>query len=156
MLKFFCLVVLLLSINANFIEKTFTQEETKATLNFWSQKTLSSVEPIEMPKSSTGISTEITKITEFGGNTTEVKHPYTKRPHLFTGKLFLDIPGRTASCSASAIGGNLVLTAGHCVYGVINLKKSKISPRMVHFSKISFSFLNSTKMNPKENLLGKW
>jgi V8-like Glu-specific endopeptidase len=150
MLKLFCLAVLLLAINANFIEKTLTEEETKAALEFWSQKTLSTTEPIDMPKSFTR-STQFTKITELGGNTTEVKHPYTKRPHIFTGKLFLELPTRTASCSASAIGGNRVITAGHCVYGVKKNLKLK-SSRMVHFSKTLFSFLNSTKTNPKENL----
>jgi len=43
---------------------------------------------------------------------------YNNYPYKSAGRLFFETaPGRTSSCSASSVGNNLLLTAGHCVSG---------------------------------------
>jgi hypothetical protein len=37
-------------------------------------------------------------------------------PHIWSGKLTFTMPGGEASCSATAISGNNIVTAAHCVY----------------------------------------
>jgi len=37
-------------------------------------------------------------------------------PYSSAGRLFFSIDGKDYTCSASCVGGNLVITAGHCVY----------------------------------------
>lgn len=41
----------------------------------------------------------------------------TKQPYKTAGKLIFETGMGESSCTAAAIGGNIVLTAGHCVYG---------------------------------------
>jgi len=41
-------------------------------------------------------------------------------PHIWDGKLTFTVPGGSASCSATAISGNNIVTAAHCVYDTTN------------------------------------
>ena len=41
-------------------------------------------------------------------------------PHRWDGKLTFSVPGGGASCSATAISGNNIITAAHCVYHTTN------------------------------------
>lgn len=41
-------------------------------------------------------------------------------PHVWDGKLTFSVPGGSASCSATVISGNNIVTAAHCVYDTTN------------------------------------
>ena len=129
------LCVLVVALNANFIEEVVSETQLKSVEKYWTKENIASATPMEMPVvdlKSMKLSKLTAKSVE-GGNTKPVPTPYRNRPHIYTGKLlFQTARGRClffffltnyfflASCTASAVGGNIVITAGHCLWGVRN------------------------------------
>jgi V8-like Glu-specific endopeptidase len=56
--------------------------------------------------------------TYYGANTNSTA--WKIYPHIWDGKLTFNVPGGTASCSATAISNNHFVTAAHCVYDTTN------------------------------------
>jgi len=96
----------------DFESKTFTEAEQLAALAFWEGKNIDDVPSLDLIMD-TGKDTA----TEFAPAGTPVpRGEYGNAPYKFSGKLLFTTPRGGASCTASAMGNNGVLTAGHCVH----------------------------------------
>jgi len=106
------IAILTVALATEFPSQTFTLEEQNAALSFWEGKNAEDVPALDL-------------ILDTGKETVEPVEPagtpvprnlYNTVPYKYAGKLLFETPRGRASCTASSIGGNAVLTAGHCVH----------------------------------------
>lgn len=91
-------------------EKSLSDEEILA---FWTPERIKNTKPLPIPIIDIHGAPSSNQ-TKFA--TVPVPEPYSSSPYKAVGRLFFSIGTGTASCTACAIGGNVVLTAGHCVH----------------------------------------
>eukprot|EP01080_Neovahlkampfia_damariscottae_P007799 gene7799-12273_t len=111
-----CVIVLAINANNVVVEQAIAKSDIKSVEEYWTPERLADVAPMELPLNPDVTETS-TKLTKIEANTKPVPTPYKKAPHIYTGKLLFQTPKGRSSCTASAVGGNVVLTAGHCLHG---------------------------------------
>lgn len=106
------IAILALALASEFPSQDFTIEEQNAALAFWEGKSFDNVPSMDL-------------ILDTGKETVEPVEPagspvprnlYNTVPYKYAGRLFFETARGRSSCTASSIGGNAVLTAGHCVH----------------------------------------
>jgi len=123
-MKIILLFALIFAIKAITYEGcTFTKSETTETLKFWTKEMMAKSIPMESILQDKYIDKLpldfITADYDKKEPTTDYVKPeslYQETPYRSVGKAYFLFQGRPAHCSASSIGNNAVLTAGHCVF----------------------------------------
>lgn len=115
-MKTFLLCVIILVATCDVIYN-IPKKEQDETIQFWTEDKLKQARPIEFYLLNKTIpnfeKSNILADTEY----VEPVSLYQQYPYSTMGKLFFQVPGGYAYCSASATGNNALLTAAHCVFG---------------------------------------
>jgi len=112
----FSILTLLAIVNSvTFPSIEITPEEVVDAYLFWTDERIAKAVPLDIPVVEMA---EIHNVTyQDGGNTKPVPdNVYGNQPYRCAGKLLFQTPRGGASCTAVAAGGNVVLTAGHCIH----------------------------------------
>lgn len=92
-------------------EKLSDQE----VLDFWTPERLKQAKPLPMPILDIhGAPVPRNQSQKFA--TVPVPEPYSNTPYKGIGRLFFYMGSGMASCTAGAIGGSVIITAGHCKF----------------------------------------
>jgi hypothetical protein len=90
-------------------------ESSKEIMDFWTKEKMQGAVPMDLIITNDKEALPITKNITQGTRPVPAEH-YGRHPYSRAGRLFFEVSaGRTASCSASSLGKNILLTAGHCV-----------------------------------------
>lgn len=109
---FFILIIVTIARPFSVID--ISEQEQKDSLVFWTPEKIASAVPLEQllfSNKNLTMNHEIREDTDYVDTELYKEHPYRT-----IGKLFFQVPGGTAFCSASSTGKNAILTAGHCVF----------------------------------------
>ena len=107
------LLTILFTISLAQIVQKQTKDLEKDILAYWTPERMKNAIPIPLP-----IVKHNRPNNTFSPffSTQQVPVPLSTPPYRMEGKLFLETPRGGASCTATAVGNNAVLTAGHCVH----------------------------------------
>jgi hypothetical protein len=92
---------------------SITKATTEEVLAYWTPERMMHAKPLPLRIVKSDSPDQLFNITKTTGL---VANAYTDFPYKTAGKMYFTTSSGSASCSATAIGGNLVLTAGHCVH----------------------------------------
>eukprot|EP01080_Neovahlkampfia_damariscottae_P010368 gene10368-2897_t len=86
-------------------------------IKFWTEERIASAKPMDIP-----IAPFLEKIKQTKPNSVDplatniVRSSYSNSPYKVAGKLYFTSNGKQSSCTASVLGTDILLTAGHCVH----------------------------------------
>lgn len=92
---------------------TFSDDEIRKTLEFWTPENMRKAKPIEELIFNSGFTMK--KDTAPIDTAPVPEEYYSRYPYATAGRVFFLYDGQKASCTGSSTGGNAVITAGHCV-----------------------------------------
>jgi V8-like Glu-specific endopeptidase len=97
---------------------TSTEKEQEEALKFWTPERLRNAIPMEEIIKNETLAKMLNAGQKFEPDTDFVtpESKYQEYPYQTTGRAFFQYGSGTASCSGSAVGKNVILTAAHCVY----------------------------------------
>jgi len=112
----FSILTILVLVNCHYFPtKTVSDAEMVDALLFWTEERIKNAKPLDIPV--VNMAEPFNETFQDGGNTKPVpENQYRNQPYRTAGKLLFNTGSGTASCTASSIGNNAVLTAGHCIH----------------------------------------
>lgn len=113
-MKFLLLALILaIAFAEEFVSQDLSHEKNVEA--FWTKEKMLSATPMDIILVDlTKEKSEISQYAAFNSGTRENPTPGVY-PYSTVGKLFFSVGGRQSSCTASSVGKDIILTAGHCV-----------------------------------------